>query len=73
LGQTVVARTKNKATEPNEIGTEVRQGCLFSPLLFNIIMMKEVLDGLEEGIKAGGEFVKTVRYAEDQAMIASKR
>jgi len=40
---------------------EYGKGCLLSPLLFNIYaetVMKEALDGLEEGIRVRGELVK---------------
>ena len=53
------------------IGRGVRQGCLISPVLFNIYaeaMMKEALHSLEEGVKVGGVLIKAVRFADDQAM-----
>ena len=31
-------------------------------------MMREVLYGLDESVKVGGEYVKVVRYADDQAI-----
>ena len=42
-------------------------------MLFNIYaeaMIWESLDELEEGVKVGGMLVKSVRFADDQAMIA---
>jgi hypothetical protein len=44
-----------------------------SPLLFNLyaeMMMSEAMEGIEEGIKVGGELVSDVRFADDQGMVA---
>jgi hypothetical protein len=44
-----------------------------SPLLFNIYaeaMMMVAKEGIEEGIKIGGNLLKDVRFADDQGMIA---
>ena len=61
-------------TENCEIGRGVRQGCLLSPTLFSIFverMMLEAINGLEEGISVGGELIRDVRFADDQAMLGS--
>ena len=74
MRQTASVRTRSGTTEPASIGRGVRQGCLISPLLFNIYaeaMIKEALDEVEEGINVGGKLVKSVRFADDQAMVAS--
>ena len=74
MGQTAVVRVSHEVTEPSEIGRGVRQGCLLSPLLFNIYaeaMMRKALYGLDEGVKVGGEYAKAVRYDDDQAMRTS--
>lgn len=34
-------------------------------------MMLEAMEGIEEGIKIGGKLLKDVRFADDQAMVAS--
>ena len=32
--------------------------------------MKEAMEGMEEGIKVGGECITDIRFADDQAMTA---
>jgi len=52
----------------------VRQGCLLSPYLFNImceVLMRLALEGFESGFKIGGRLVTNLRYADDIVLIAS--
>ena len=59
---------------PCVIGRGVRQWCLLSPQLFNIYaeaIMKESMEGVEDRVLVGGHLVQAVRFADDQAMIAS--
>jgi len=56
------------------IGIGVQQGCILSPLLYNLYdeaMMREALYEVECGIKVGGHMIKTVRFADDKAVVAS--
>ena len=65
----IQGRNSRKAT----IGQGVRQGCPLSPLLFSIYqerMMREAMNGIEEGIKVGGKRMNEVRFADDQALLA---
>ena len=71
MQQTATVRTKDGKSEPAVIGRGVRQGCLISPSLFNIFAeVRTSLDNCEERVKVGGQMVKAVRFADDQAMVA---
>ena len=51
----------------------VRQGCVISPHLFNIIaevVMREVMDGWEGGVQIGGRKITNLRYADDIVFLA---
>ena len=72
--QEAVVRVAEGESQPGIIGRGVRQGCPLSPLLFSIyaeMMMKEAMEDIIEGVKVGGELLKDVRFADDQAMVAS--
>jgi len=74
MNQEAVVRLTDVMSDPSEIGRGVRQGCLLSPVLFSIyveMMMIEAMGRVDEGVVVGGELMKDVRFADDQAMIAS--
>jgi hypothetical protein len=74
MEQTAEVRVADECSEASVIGRGVRQGCCLSPLLFSIyveMMMAEAVDDIEEGVKVGGKFVKDIRFADDQGMVAS--
>jgi hypothetical protein len=74
MNQKAVVKIMQDYSEESDIGRGVRQGCCMSPLLFNIFaetMMTEAMEGIEEGVKIGGNLVKDIRFADDQGMIAS--
>src|SRR6476469_8645315 len=75
MNQEAVARIAGGESDSGIIGREVRQGCPLSSLLFLIyaemMIMKEALENVEEGIRIGGELIKDVKYADDQGMVAN--
>ena len=51
----------------------VRQGCVLSPMLFNVyseIVFREALQDRTEGVRIGGECISNIRYADDTALLA---
>ena len=74
LRQSVVVRVNGGNSEPGLLGRGVRQGCPLSPLLFNIYIQQlimEAMENVEDGVKVGGQLVNAIRFADDQAMVAS--
>jgi hypothetical protein len=52
----------------------VRQGCILSPYLFNILaelVMRIALDGYDGGFRIGGRQINNLRYADDIVLIAT--
>ena len=52
----------------------VRQGCVLSPYLFNILaemVMRETLDGFQGGLQIVGRMITNLRYADDIILLAT--
>ena len=52
----------------------VRQGCVVSPYLFNILsemVMRETFDGFQGGLQIGGRMITNLRYADDIILLAT--
>src|SRR6218665_606561 len=70
------ARVKVAGTMSTEfrIRRGVRQGCVLSPTLFNIVaemVIRETLEGYEGGVQIGGRLITNLRYADDIILIAN--
>ena len=53
----------------------VRQGCVISPILFNLyseFVIKEAMENVD-GIKFNGINITDLRYADDAVLVADKR
>ena len=77
--QEATVRTEFGETDNIDIGKGVRQGCILSPLLFNIYaenIMREALEEWESGIRIGligGRIVTNLRYADDTILLAGTK
>ena len=68
-GQEATVRTGHGTTDWFHIEQGVRQGCIFSPCLFNLyseyVMQNAILDDAQAGIKIAGRNINNLRYADD--------
>ena len=71
-GQKAAVRTRHGTTDWFQIGTEVCQGCILSPCLFNLyveyIMRNAGLDEAQAGIKIARRNINNLRYADDTTL-----
>lgn len=73
-GQRANTKVENQLTEEIEIRRGVRQGCILSPLLFNLYseaILKETLEEESVGLVINGEVVNNMRYADDTVLLTS--
>lgn len=71
--QKAIVRVENETSEEFSIKRGVRQGCILSPLLFNVYseqLFKEALSNIEDGVVINGEIINNLRYADDTVIIA---
>ena len=73
-GQEATVRTEHGTTDWFQIGKGVRQGCIFSPCLFNFyaeyIMRNAGLEETKAGIKISGRNINKLRYADNTTLMA---
>ena len=72
--QEATVRTEHGTTDWFQIGKGVRQGCIWSPCLFNLyaehIMRNTGLEEAQARIKIAGRNINNLRYADDTTLMA---
>lgn len=71
--QTACLRLDGGTTEEVIILQGVRQGCILSPLIFNLYSKKifnKALDGIEAGIQLNKARINNIRYVDDTIILA---
>lgn len=74
--QSASVRLDRENTEEVDILRGVRQGCILSPLIFNIYsehIFKEALDDVEAGVSLNGKWINNIRYADDTVIFADSQ
>jgi len=74
MSQSVKVRLNRGETRIVKIGRGVRQGCCFSPVLFNVYsecLTKEALEGCGD-FKIGVQIIYTVKYADDLVLLVKE-
>jgi len=67
--QTILIKIDGKEQE-TKIKKGVRQGCILSPILFNLYIeeaMKELREKIQQGVRIGGIMITALRFADDIA------
>uniref|UniRef100_A0A0A9XCE7 Retrovirus-related Pol polyprotein LINE-1 n=1 Tax=Lygus hesperus TaxID=30085 RepID=A0A0A9XCE7_LYGHE len=71
--QVAEVRAGDIVTPKLSIQRGVRQGCLLSPLLFNLYadrIFKEAVEDLDVGVRVNGERITSIKYADDTVLLA---
>lgn len=71
--QEATVKLQGESTEPIRILRGVRQGCILSPLFFNIyseFIFREAIENSEMGILLNGQRLNNIRYADDTVIFA---
>ena len=71
-GQEETVRAGHGTMDWLQIGKGVRQGCILSPCLFNI-MRNAGLEEAQAGIKIAGRNVNNLRYTDDTTLMAESK
>lgn len=74
--QSASVRLGRENTEDVDILRGVRQGCILSPLIFNVYseyIFKEALDDVEMGVLLNGNWINNIRYADDTVIFADSQ
>ena len=76
-GQEVKVRTEHGTTNWFQIGKGVLQGCILSPLLFNLyaeyIMRNAGLEEAQAGIKISGRNINNLGYVDDTILMVEAK
>jgi len=73
-GQKAAVKVAGVVSDWFKIGKGVRQGCVLSPNLFNIvskIVMRKALKNFKGGILIGGRRISSLRCADNIVLLAS--
>ena len=67
----VCVQVGQRRTTEFEIKSGLRQGCLLSPILFNMVLekVKRSIDEIQGGVDIGGVNIQTLAYADDVDVI----
>lgn len=70
----MIVRVESEETKEIDIRSGMLQGCILSPLLFNVyfeVVISEAFEGLEMGVKINEKVINNLRYADDTILAAS--
>ena len=73
--QKAAVRWNNESSKYVDIEKGVRQGCIISPILFNLYSEYMIAEAMEDesGIKFNGNYISNLRYADDAALVSESK